>query len=536
MLVLALFIILTAVALPSVHATPVLLTRVTSLTLVSAAVLAANSYSWTGVGTGLSLYSGVLDVTGVALIAQVVLLVLGALALVPWAPYKTGGTTAVPRVATYPLFALISTIGGCLLVASGDMITVYLALELQSFAVYVLAALYRDSESATHSGLLYFLLGGLSSSLILLGFALVYSQTGLTSLEGLASLLAVGNDAASNQWAIILGFAAISTGLLFKVTAAPYHNWGPDVYDGVPTIVTTWLAVLPKISLLMLILTLTTNISGSLLVSLDGGSYDVWTTILLVSTVLSLVVGTVVGLAQRRIKRLLAYSTVSHMGFLLLAASICTQESASAFIFYLIQYSLTALLSFSILLGLSYARARGAGTNAPASDIGLISELSASFSSQPVLSACLAVVLFSMAGVPPLLGFFGKQAVLYGAINTGYIFVAVVAVITSVISAGYYLSVIRTTHFDVSAIKGVNGPVYSDVALPGNYFTTRQAIGSSNDSATPATLKKIMVGAPVSWIHSYTISVMTLMIVMFNASPDLLLDGTRLLALTLYNS
>jgi NADH-ubiquinone oxidoreductase chain 2 len=228
------------------------------------------------------------------------------------------------------------------------------------------------------------------------------------------------------------------------------------------------------------------------------------------------------------------------MGFLLLAASISTQESASAFIFYLVQYSLTALLSFSILLGLSYARARVGGSNTPATDIGFISELTASFSTQPVLSACLAVVLFSMAGVPPLLGFFGKQAVLYGAINTGYIFVAVVAVITSVISAGYYLSVIRTTHFDVATTKAVLSPITSTVALPQNYFTTlgpegRDTMDSSFTDA-PVTLKKIGVTTPVSWIHSYTISVMTLMIVFFNASPDLLLDGTRLLALTLYNS
>ena len=500
MIVIGLFILLTAVALPSIHATSALLTRTTSLILISAAFLVANVYSWTGLGTGLSLYGGLINVTGVAITSQVMLLVVGALALTPWAPQGTQGMTSLPRVGTYPLFALITTIGGCMLVSSGDVITFYLSLELQSFSVYVLAALYRDSESATHAGLLYFLLGGLSSSLILLGFALVYSQTGITSIDGLMILLGVESDTIS--WGTLLGFMSVLTGLLFKITAAPFHHWGPDVYDGVPTIVTTWLAVLPKISLIMFLLTLSNGLNGALQVFTGtGSSYDVWTTLLQVSCVLSLVIGTVVGLAQSRIKRLLAYSTVSHMGFMLAAMSLSTSEGTAATILYLVQYTLTALLSFSAVLALGYNRQ----VKRESLDLIDISELVGSFKKNPAVSTCLATSLFSMAGVPPLLGFYGKQAVLSASLNGGLVFISIVAVVTSVISASYYLYLVRVSHFDTEE-KNI-----TEFTHTVNQNTSGQ----------------------VTSLHSYGLSVMTLMTIGFMACPDLLLDTCRLMAITL---
>nr|GFA61536.1 NADH dehydrogenase subunit 3, mitochondrial [Tanacetum cinerariifolium] len=166
-------VIVPVVALPSVSATPAHLTRVTVLIFLSSAALSANAYNWEGLGSGLGLSSGLIDLTGQSLFGQMLILIVGSLALVQWAPFNTSYPGAFPLITTYPLFALLSAIGGCLLLASGDLVTFYLALELQSFAVYVLAALYRDNESATHSGLMYFLLGGLSSCLILLAIILL---------------------------------------------------------------------------------------------------------------------------------------------------------------------------------------------------------------------------------------------------------------------------------------------------------------------------------------------------------------------------
>lgn len=528
MLTIALFILLTAVALPSVFATPALLTRVTVLTFLSAAALAANAYSWQEIGSGLGLYSGLIDLTGLSLAAQVFLLSVGAIALVQWAPHahpaapKGRQPMATPRIATYPLFALLSSMGGCLLVASGDMVTLYLALELQSFAVYVLSALYRDSESATHSGLLYFLLGGLSSCLILLGFAVIYNQTGITNLESLVTLLSVSGPNSMNiNWALTLGFTAIMTGLLFKVTAAPFHNWGPDVYDGVPTIVTTWIAVLPKISLLTLLYTLSSGLISAMIIVIDTASYDLWALLLLMSSTLSLVIGAVVGLAQRRIKRLLAYSTVSHVGFMLLAISVNSPEATSAFVFYLVQYTLTATLSFSLLGAISHSTSLTPGIN-ETQDISLISQLAGLRVRNLALAFSLLVLLFSLAGVPPLLGFFGKLEVLYSAISGGYYFVSLVAILSSVISASYYLNVIRVAWFDASEPANLQT---ENFAKQSNYYSYKDWAVNQNSE------EPVVITA----VQSYTISLITGILIFYMASPSLLLDSARLLALSLFS-
>jgi len=488
MLVLALMTLLTAVALPSVHATPALLNRTATLVLIITAAMVTNAYSWSGVSTGISLHGGTLELTGASMLCQALVALLGAIALTI-TPKRLSWSTGVSNVSTYPLFALFTVLGGCTLASSGDMITVYVALELQSFSVYVMAALYRDSESATHSGLLYFMLGGLSSCIILLGFALVYSQTGITSLDGLYSILHAYEATPATDsyaWTVSLGMVAIGTGILFKVTAAPFHHWGPDVYDGVPTLVTTWLSIIPKVTLLGLFISLAHVFSNTFVMS--GIDADVWSTLLLVSSVLSLIVGTVVGLAQTRIKRLLAYSTVSHMGFLLLALAVSTEESMASYAFYLIQYMTTSLLGFSTLLAMGYTQGR---------DITTINELVSVFKQSPALAVCLATTLFSMAGVPPLLGFYGKQAVLYSAINAGFVFTSIIAIVTSVISASYYLYVIRVAYFNdtVSSHQAVN---------------------------------------PITAVHSYSLSVLALALLGFMAAPDLVLDQCRLVALQWY--
>jgi len=377
-------------------------------------------------------------------------------------------------------------------------VSLYLAIELQSFAVYILAALYRNNESATAAGLKYFLLGALSSAFILLGSSLIYSYTGLTNLDAISSLVSVSSSDNVTQ-GVILGLVIMTVGFLFKIASAPFHNWAPDVYDGVPTIVTTWLAVMPKISIFILLLTLHSLTEG-LGLSFGDVTVNVWQALLLVCSLLSLIVGTVVGLAQFRIKRLLAYSTISHVGFMVLALAVSGQESIDAFLFYLIQYSLTSLNAFFILLAFGYLihsqQASGTSQN---SDVQFISQLSGQFRQNPILALSMIICLFSMAGIPPLMGFFAKYAVLYSAIHNGYYFISLVAILASVVSAAYYLRVVRVLYFDEPA-----------TGIP---------------SQSPAVLTSS---------HSYVIAVLTVFIVLFVLQPSLILNSTQLMAMSIY--
>lgn len=507
MLILGIFSLMMAVALPTVKISPLLLTRVTSIILLYAAALSFNAMYIQAIGSGLGIYSGLFQVTSVSQAIDVFIYTIGALILIPWAPANTrtsGYTSAVPSIPEYSLIILFTTCGATFLVSSGDLVSMYLSIELQSFAVYILAALYRDSESATSAGLKYFLLGGLSSGLILLGSALVYAYTGLTNFEGIYSLLSVSSyDDITGP--VTIGLTITVVGFLFKIAAAPFHNWAPDVYDGTPTIVTTWLTIMPKISILLFLLELQSGLSGMSLALLfsDGTSFNVWKNLLLISSLLSLIIGTVVGLAQVRIKRLFAYSTISHVGFLLLALAINTEESIESFIFYLVQYSITNLNAFLILLAFGYIIHSAVGQKATGgTDIQYIAELKGQFRANPLLGLALATCLFSMAGIPPLMGFFAKAMVLYSATHSGYYFMSLVAIVVSVISAAYYLRIVRVIHFDAAAKEVVSGDV-------------------STTQITNA--------------HSFTIATLTLAIALFVFKPALILNSTHLLALTLFN-
>jgi NADH-ubiquinone oxidoreductase chain 2 len=407
------------------------------------------------------------------------------------------------------MMLVFTTIGASFLVSSTDLVSLYLAIELQSFAVYILAAIYRNNESATAAGLKYFLLGALSSAFILLGSSIIYGYTGLTNLDAISSLVSVSSSdlpggAGQITLGIILGLVIMTVGFLFKVASAPFHNWAPDVYDGVPTMVTTWLAVMPKISIFVLLLTLHSLTEG---VGLSFGdiTVNVWQALLLVCSLLSLIIGTVVGLAQFRIKRLLSYSTISHVGFMLLALAVSGQESIDAFLFYLIQYSLTSLNTFFILLAFGYLILPSAGRGSQQSastqntDVQFISQLAGQFRQNPILALSMIICLFSMAGIPPLMGFFAKYAVLYSAIHNGYYFISVVAILASVVSAAYYLRVVRVLYFD-EPVKGI-----------------------SAQSATVLTSS-----------HAYVIAVLTMFIVLFVLQPSLILNSTQLMAMSIY--
>ena len=501
MLVISLLSLLIAIPLSSSNISAVQLTRATSITFFFAAALSFNAYYVTTIGSGVSLYSGLFHVSTVSMAIEFFIFTVGRLILLPWASsfYTANltGDTVRPTIVEYPLIIVFTTIGASFLVSSSDLVSLYLAIELQSFAVYILASLYRNSESATAAGLMYFLLGALSSAFILLGSALVYNYTGLTNLDAIRSLISVSSSDPSTT-GIYLGLIRMTVGFLFKIASAPFHNWAPTVYDGVPTIVTTWLAVMPKISIFVLLLTLHSLTEGFGL-SIGDVTVNVWQALLMVCSLLSLITGTVVGLAQFRIKRLFAYSTISHVGFMLLALAVSGQESIDAFLFYLIQYSLTSLNSFFILLAFGYlihSKSSGSSKN---TDVQMISELSGQFRQNPILALSMIVCLFSMSGIPPMMGFFAKYAVLYTAIHNGYYFISLVAIITSVISAAYYLRVVRVLYFD----EPVSG-------------TSRQS-------------PEVLTSA-----HCYVIAVLTIFIVLFVLQPSLILNSTQLMAISIY--
>ena len=504
MLVLTLLSLLIAIPLSSSNISSVQLTRVTSIAFFFAAALSFNAYYVTTIGSGVSLYSGLFHVSTVSMAIELFIFVVGGLILLPWASSvhtaNLTGDSVRPTIAEYPMIVVFTTIGASFLVSSTDLVSLYLAIELQSFAVYILAALYRNSESATAAGLKYFLLGALSSAFILLGSSLIYGYTGLTNLDAISSLVSVSSSAdASVTQGVVLGLVIMTVGFLFKVASAPFHNWAPDVYDGVPTIVTTWLAVMPKISIFILLLTLHSLTEGIGL-SLGDVTVNVWQALLLVCSMLSMIIGTVVGLAQFRIKRLFAYSTISHVGFMLLALAVSGQESIDAFLFYLIQYSLTSVNSFFILLAFGYLiHSQQSSGSTQNSDVQFISQLGGQFRQNPILALSMIVCLFSMSGIPPMMGFFAKYAVLYTAIHNGYYFISLVAIITSVVSAAYYLRVIRVIYFD-----------------------------------EPVAGTAIQSPAVLTSAHSYVIAVLTLFIVLFVLQPSLILNSTQLMAMSIY--
>jgi len=514
-------------AIPSLKTqiSPILFQRLSSIILIYAGALSLNALYIQSIGSGIGIYSGLFHVTFISQLLDIFIYIIGAAILIarPLPIYVNYTNSSIIEENSYKnsieycLLIMFSTLGASLLISSSNLISMYLSIELQSFAIYILSTLYRNSESATSAGLKYFLLGSLASCFILLGSGLIYTYTGLTNLESIYNLISVTGSNKITQ-GIALGFILIFSGFLLKIAAAPLHNWAPDVYDESPTIITIWLTIMPKISILIFILEIFTQISSVNQILLDSmvGGFAANNTIglntiknlLLISSLFSLIIGTVVGLAQTKIKRLLAYSTISHIGFILLALAINSEQSIDSFIFYIIQYTLTNLNTFLILLAIGYIINNNTIFNKGSEkDIKYISELKGLFFSNPILSISLTICLLSMAGTPPLLGFFSKQFVLYSAIESGYYFMALSGILVSIISASYYLRIIRILHTETELNNSLKAEGHNE---------TNTTVGISN-------------------IHSLLISSLTLLILFFVLRPSILLKSTQLLSLTLYS-
>ena len=453
---------------------------------------------------GVSLYGGLFNVTSITHTFQIFILLVCGLILLLTAfyprkryienstllntllkktkEYKTiiNKTSEQFTIIEYTLIIIFVISGATLLLASADLGSIYLCIELQSFSLYIISAIHRNSESSTGSALTYFLLGGLSSCFILLGIALIYANSGLTNLDSIYSIISDSDKYVYySTWYvhsyIFYSLLLISVGFLFKIAAAPFHWWSPDVYDGVPTIVTTFIAILGKIAILILLLELVHYTSSLVYSTLQFYS---WTTCLSLSCFFSLIIGTVLGLTQTRIKRLLAYSTISHVGFILLALVVHTVESYQAFIFYLIQYILTNLNAFLIIIAIGFSLYLhytnvSEYNNLPEknhSPIQLVSQLKGYFAINPAIALCLVITMFSFVGLPPLVGFFAKQMVLTAALDGNKAILVLVGVFTSVIGAVYYLTVIKTIYFDKSDY--VKSDTYVDFSLSNIFSIT----------------------------------------------------------------
>ena len=541
----------------------ILFSRVALIILIYCSLLAVKSLIIQNSFKGMGLFGGLFHTTSITQIFQIFIFLISAiiLQLTAFYPrrvwiaeysslnklffykllyYRTKIVNKMGeqfKIIEYPLILLFIITGATFLVSTSDLVSIFISIELQSYGLYLLSTLYRNSELATSGGLTYFLLGGLSSCFILLGTGLLYANSGTTNLDGMyviTSLSDLANDITNNllywykSYYINFSLLILSVGFLFKVSAAPFHFWSPDVYDAIPTIVTTFVAIVAKISIFIFLLELVHYTSNSLF-----NFQFSWTSSLLVSSLLSLIIGTVVGLTQFRIKRLFAYSTISHVGFILLALSINSIESIQAFIFYLMQYSISNLNAFIILISIGFSLYFYINDNKEYkelpdknnSPIQLISQMKGYFYINPVLALSLSVTIFSFVGIPPLIGFFAKQMVLSAALDSGYVFLALVAILTSVISAVYYLNIIRQVFFDKSEYK--TNPELVNINLHGNIIKNNVLVQKLTFKT-----KNIILSSSLT----ITISILTLIILLFIFIPNEWLSMANILALILFNS
>lgn len=323
-----------------------------------------------------------------------------------------------------PILMGLCTVGMMVMVSAGDLITLYMGLELQSLAMYVLAAVRRDSVRSTEAGLKYFVLGALSSGLLLYGASLTYGYAGTTSFAGI-----IASTADGSSLGLLFGLVFVSAGLAFKVSAAPFHMWTPDVYEGAPTPITAFMATAPKVAALALFARVLQDAYG--MVAGD------WQQIIAFLSLVSMFLGAVAAIGQRDIKRLMAYSSISHMGFALMGLAAGTAFGVQAMLIYVVIYVAMNLGAFAFILSMER-------NGQPVTDIAMLNQYA---KGQPGRAIALLVLMFSLAGVPPMIGFFGKFYVLRAAYDGGLTWLAVSGVVASVISAYYYLRIVYFMYF-----------------------------------------------------------------------------------------
>ena len=335
----------------------------------------------------------------------------------------------------YPVLIALATVGMMVMVSAGDLMVLYMGLELQSLALYVVAALRRDSAKSTEAGLKYFVLGALSSGLLLYGASLTYGFAGTTLFTG---ILAAAEGGVS--LGLLFGLVFLIAGFAFKVSAAPFHMWTPDVYEGAPTPVTAFFATAPKVAGLILF--------ARVVHDAFGGSVGEWQQIVAFLSVVSMFLGAIAAIGQTNIKRLMAYSSISHMGFALMGLAAGTAFGVQAMLIYLAIYVVMNIGTFAFILAMEK-------DGRPVVEISALKMYS---KREPLRALALLVLMFSLAGVPPMVGFFGKFYVLRAAYEGGLTWLAIAGVVASVIGAFYYLRVVYYMYFGEDE-EGLDGPI-----------------------------------------------------------------------------
>jgi len=327
----------------------------------------------------------------------------------------------------FPVLVLLATTGMMVMVSANDLITLYVGLELQNLALYVVASFNRDSVRSSEAGLKYFVLGALSSGMLLYGCSLIYGFTGTVNFAGIAKAATNGNIG------LTFGLVFLFTGLCFKVSAVPFHMWTPDVYEGAPTPVTAFFAAAPKVAAIALFVRAAISAFPGIVVQ--------WQQILVFVSIASMGLGAFAAIGQRNIKRLMAYSSIGHMGYALIGLAAGTAEGVQGVLVYIAIYLAMTLGTFACIIAMR--RASG-----PVEEI---ADLAGLYRTKPAMAFFLAMLLFSLAGIPPLAGFFAKLYVFFAAIHAGLYTLAVIGVLVSVVGAYYYLMIVKTIYFDEPA-------------------------------------------------------------------------------------
>ncbi|WP_105419535.1 MULTISPECIES: NADH-quinone oxidoreductase subunit NuoN [Neorhizobium] len=370
----------------------------------------------------------------------------------------------------FPVLLVLSTLGMLLLISANDLIAFYLALELMSLALYVIAAFNRDSLRSTEAGLKYFVLGALSSGMMLYGMSLVYGFTGNTGFEGIAKVL----SAETRGLGLIFGMVFVLAGACFKISAVPFHMWTPDVYEGAPTPVTAFFAAGPKVAAMAILVRIVSDAFLPLVAD--------WRQIIVFVSIASMLLGSFAAIGQRNIKRLMAYSSIGHMGYALVGLAAGSETGVSGVVLYMTIYMVMTLGTFACIM----AMRRKEGGN-----VENVDDLAGLSSTKPFMAVVLTALMFSMAGIPPLAGFFAKYFVFVAAIEAKLYALAVIGVLSSVVGAYYYLRIVKLMWFDEA--KGefarISGELRLVFGLSGLFVVAYVLIGGPIGTAASAAAK-----------------------------------------------
>jgi NADH-quinone oxidoreductase subunit N len=379
-----------------------------------------------------------------AIFAKILVLIGSALSLVLSIRYNERQNIARFE---FPVLVLLATAGMLMMISANDLLSLYIGLELQSLALYIVAAFDRDSVRSTEAGLKYFVLGALASGMMLFGISMIYGFTGSTGFDTLATHL---NGQGVASAGLIIGLVFLIVGLAFKVSAVPFHMWTPDVYEGAPTPVTAFFAVAPKIAAMALFV--------RVMVGPFHGLIHEWRQVIWAISVASMILGALAAINQRNIKRLMAYSSIGHVGYALIGLAAGNALGVRGILIYLTIYLFMNIGTFAIILSMQ----RGGKM------VETIEDLAGLSRTQPALALALGIFMFSLAGIPPLAGFFAKLYIFMAAINSGLVVLAVIGVVTSVIGAYYYVRIVKLMYFDEPAAafdRHVGGEIRAVTAI-----------------------------------------------------------------------